>query len=196
MRRIREPQAVRGSQPRITIGPLEKLVPEAGAPPRRLPRRIVDRSEPACPRVPAAHENRKRIVETERGQQGAAAARVQFAHGGKNRLRIADHRLMEDRGQRGARVLDVHVDVARPQRAVADQGAAEIQPAIDRHPALPLDRLRDELAENVLLGEILRADHDRRGRPAGDEPAQQQGDRHYRDGSARGAHGRLVPARQ
>ena len=38
---------------------------------------------------------------------------------------------MEDRGQRGAGVLDVDVDVAGAQRAIADERAAEIQPALD-----------------------------------------------------------------
>ena len=69
---------------------------------------------------------------------------------------------MEDGGQRRARVLDVDVDVAGRQRAFADQRAAEIQAAIDGQPGLALDRLRDDLPEDQLLGEVLRADDDHR----------------------------------
>ena len=68
---------------------------------------------------------------------------------------------MEDGGERRPGVFDVDVDIAAEQRAIADQRAAEIQPPIDRYPGLPLDRLRDQLAENILLGEVLRAARDR-----------------------------------
>ena len=70
---------------------------------------------------------------------------------------------MKDRRQRRAGVLDVHVDVAGEERAIADQRAAEIQPALHRQPGLALDGLRDDLAEDQLLGEVLRADDDRAG---------------------------------
>ena len=73
---------------------------------------------------------------------------------------------MEDGGQRGARVLDVDIDVARAQRPIADERAAEIEPAFDLDTRLRLDRLREELAEQDLLGEVLRADADHvAGRP-------------------------------
>ena len=74
---------------------------------------------------------------------------------------VAADRLMEDGRQRGAGVFDIDVDVAGEQRAIADQRAAEIQPAIDRQAGVALDRLRQQLAEHQLLGEVLRADDDR-----------------------------------
>src|SRR6476646_4123554 len=121
MRRIGEPQTVRGSKARITIRPLQKLVAEAGPPRRSLTDRIVDRPEAAGPRVLTADEYRERVVEAQRRQQRAAGPRVKLPHGGEDGLRIVDDGLMKNRGQRRSRVLDVDIDVARPQRAVADQ---------------------------------------------------------------------------
>jgi hypothetical protein len=62
---------------------------------------------------------------------------------------------MEDGGERRARVLDVDVDVAGHQRAIADERASEIQPALNRQAGVALNGFGDELAENHLLGEIL-----------------------------------------
>ena len=128
----REPQAVRLRQAGIAVRPLEKLVAEARPPARRLPRRIVDRLEAERAGVAAAHENRERVVEAERRQQRASAPRVQIAHGREHRAGVRADRLMKDRRQRRAGVLDVDVDVAGHQRAIADQRAAQIQPALDR----------------------------------------------------------------
>ena len=57
------------------------------------------------------------------------------------------------------------------ERPVADQGAAQIQPAVDRQAGVALDRLRQQLAENHLLGEVLRADDDRAAGAARRRPA-------------------------
>src|SRR5438093_1173133 len=66
---------------------------------------------------------------------------------------------MENRGERSAGVLDIHVDVAAGQGAVADERTAKIETALYGQPGLTLDRLRQDLAEHELLGEILRT-HD------------------------------------
>ena len=133
-----------------------------------MPRRIVDCLEAQRARVRAAHEDRERIVEAERRQERPAGARVQIANGGVDAfrrprtaaavLRGSRHRLMENRGERGAGVFDIHVDVAPRQRAVADQRAAQIEAPFHGESRLTLDRLRKDLAEHELLGEILRSD--------------------------------------
>ena len=46
------------------------------------------------------------------------------------------------------------------QRAIADQRAAQVQPTLDAQAGASLDRLRDDLAEDELLGEVLRAHDD------------------------------------
>src|SRR5262249_59084792 len=54
---------------------------------------------------------------------------------------------------------DVDVELAGAQRGVADERAAELEAPLDPHPG-PLDRLRHELADQPLLGEVLGADDD------------------------------------
>ena len=67
---------------------------------------------------------------------------------------------MEDRRQRGSGVFDVDIDVAGQERAIADQRTAQIETPPDGQAGVALDRLRDDLAENQLLGEVLRSDDD------------------------------------
>ena len=85
---------------------------------------------------------------------------------------------MEDGGERRAGVLDVDIDVAGHQRAIADERASEIQPALDRQPGVALDGFGDDLAKNHLLGEIFRADDNGAARPAGHQAARQEDGRH------------------
>src|SRR5205807_5966078 len=65
--------------------------------------------------------------------------------------------LLHDR----AGVLGVHVDLAARESGVGDLGAADAVLEVDRVP-LCLERLLVELAEDVLLGEVLRPERDRR----------------------------------
>ena len=85
VRRPGEAQAVRPRQARVAVGALEKLVAEAGPPLRRFLRRIVDRPEAERARVRAAHQDRERVVETERRQQRPPGVRVQVAHAREDR---------------------------------------------------------------------------------------------------------------
>src|SRR3954453_7875274 len=73
----------------------------------------------------------------------------------------------EERGQRGAGVLGVRVDVAGLQRLVRDQLGAEVELLLDLE-AGGLERLRVDLAQHELLREVLRADGDGRVLGAGD----------------------------
>src|SRR3954470_1280967 len=66
----------------------------------------------------------------------------------------------EERGQRGAGVLRIGVDVARLQRLVGEQLGAEVELLLDLE-AGRLERLGVDLAQHELLGEVLRADGDR-----------------------------------
>ncbi len=89
---------------------------------------------------------------------------------------------MKDGRQRRAGIFDVGVDVAGQHRAIADQGAAEVQPAIHPEAGIAFDRLRQQLAEHELFGEIFRADHDRAAAPSRR--------RHTREHQHRGHHSR------
>src|SRR5204863_6069383 len=58
-------------------------------------------------------------------------------------------------------VLGIEVDLAARERGLDQLGRAEAALVRDRE-SLRLERLLVELTEDVLLGEVLRADHDRR----------------------------------
>ena len=128
--------------------------------------RVSPRSRASAPRTRIANVLLKPSGAQHRsGRCRRTAARTLVEH----RARIALDRLLEDGGQRGAAVFDVEIDVAGLNRAVADEGASQIEPPVDRQPRVALDRLRHQLAENHLLGEVLGADDDALGpRPGGE----------------------------
>ena len=132
------------------------------------------RTRPTSPIVfrlqPRASSPRTRIANVFSNPSGSSSVSPPRAY----RCRIASStrrgsvcdRLMEDGRQRRAGVLDVDIDVARAERPIADERAAQVQPALDRQRRLRLDRLRQDLAEDDLLGEVLRPDPDHvAGRP-------------------------------
>ena len=73
---------------------------------------------------------------------------------------IGDWRLLQDGRERGACVLDVQVDIASLDGAVAHERPAEMQPPLDRQSGAAFDLLGDNFGEQVGLGEIFRADDD------------------------------------
>ena len=162
LRRTAKSQSVGLRQAGISIRPFHELVTKPRSPFRRDSGRIVDGVEVFRPGIGAADEDRERVVVAERREQRASAVCVELAYLSEHGLRIFDDRPPEDRGQRGAGVLDVDVDLAGRERAVADERAAKIQLASHRQSRLTLDRLRDDLTQNQLLREVLRADDDRR----------------------------------
>ena len=72
-RRGAEPQPVRLAQPGVAIRALEKLVAESRRPACRHRPQVGDRSQPEPARIARPHENRKRVVESERLEHGHAA---------------------------------------------------------------------------------------------------------------------------
>src|SRR5580692_626385 len=65
-RRSREVQAVRGSQARIAVGPLHKLIAESGPPMLLVPGRLRQRCQVQPPRVLTSNFQREGVIETER----------------------------------------------------------------------------------------------------------------------------------
>ena len=187
-RRLAEAQTVGRREPAVAVGPIQELVAECGAPARRVRRQLRQPRQSPRARVRGANQNRERVAEAERRQHRSAGVGVQLADLVEHHARITLNGLLEDGGQRGAAVFDVQVDVAGLNRAVADERAAEIEPPIDGKPCVALDRLRHQLAENHLLGEVLGADDDALGpRPGGeggaasDEKHERGRRRHARD---------------
>ena len=114
-----------------------------------------------------AHRECIAVVKTERhaGREAVASERpVQLLE-----RRLA--RLVHDLGRDRAAVLGVNIDRARFQRREQDAGVAEARPV------LAAARARDDLAEDVGLGEALGAD----AQPlVGAGAAGEQGERHQR----------------
>ena len=67
---------------------------------------------------------------------------------------------MQDGGERGAGVFHVCVDPAREKRLLANVAAREIKAAFDAEMGPRFEMLRENFAEERLLGEIFRADND------------------------------------
>ena len=157
-----KPQAVR-LPPAREIRPAARetrsRIPLAIAAPRARASSIVfsPRLRASSPRTRIANV----LLKPSGGSSVRPAARVVVADGRKHSRGSRRDRLMEDRRQRRARVFDVHVDVAREQRAIADQRAAEVQPPLDGQAVSRSIVCATQLAENQLLGEILRPDDDR-----------------------------------
>src|SRR5262252_891334 len=63
-------------------------------------------------------------------------------------------------------VYSTYTSMSPDARAIADERAAQVQAAVDGQPGMALDRLCDQLTENQLFGEVLRADDDDAARAA------------------------------
>ena len=100
---------------------------------------------------------------------------------------------MKHGGDRRPGVLDVQVDVPGSERSIADERATEIELARDRN-ALGLDRLREQLPEHHLFGEVLGTDDDRRRGARGRRPCQRADQRDPRGCDGSGPPGRRPPA--
>ena len=70
-------------------------------------------------------------------------------------------RQFQDGRQRGPRVLGIEIDVPAHERLMRQQGPAQVELTIHPTAKTMFQMLRDDLAEDDLLGEILRADRDR-----------------------------------
>ncbi len=154
-RRCGKPQSVGARKARVAVLTLKEFVAEAGVPGRSVGCRGRQRLDSQLSRHVAADEHGKRVLEPQRIEQRQAGLRIVPLDPVKDPMPVRIDRLMKNRRLRGARVLDIRVDVAGTQRTVADEGAAEIQSALDADRRTRFDRLRDDFAENDLLGEVL-----------------------------------------
>src|SRR5207245_1183714 len=104
---------------------------------------------------------RERSLETERRRPDEVPAFPVFLRDlGADELRVRDRFSGEDRGERGPGVLGIEAELAGLQRLVADERATQVQPAVDAH-AAGLETLGGDLAQDDLLGEVLRPDTER-----------------------------------
>jgi hypothetical protein len=100
----------------------------------------------------AAHGQRVRVVEAERNADAQADLRERGAHLGQRRRLV----VLEDLEVDGAQVFGVDVDAAALQRGEHDGGIAQALAVLGL--AVRRGGLRQHFAEDVRLGEALRAD--------------------------------------
>ena len=122
---------------------------------------VADRLQPVLRRRPLQHGERVAVVERRLPEQrGAVLLLVGFRRGVVLRQSLRRRRVPEDERDH-ARVLRVEVDLAALLRGVDQLRAADVL-LVGHLEALRLEGLLVELAKDVLLGEVLRADRDRR----------------------------------
>src|SRR5450432_129757 len=102
------------------------------------------------PRVRAAHENRKRVIETQRRADCELELRCIFALDLiVNRVRIGYWRVMKNCGECGAGVFGIDIDLIGEQSLVR-QATAQLEASFNLH-AARFEQLRDDLAEQSRL---------------------------------------------
>ena len=106
-----ELEAVRPEEPGVTVLALEELVPEPRSPLVYLSQ-VLDGAQPERLCVGASHEDRERVIEAQRIEDGHASARVEIARPLEGATRVVWHSLVQDCRDGGAGVLDVGIEIA------------------------------------------------------------------------------------
>jgi hypothetical protein len=149
-------------KPLIAIWTFHEFVTESGPPVRSIRRGIGERTELKPARGLAANDDGEGIVEAQRVHDFQVETRGVLAFGlVVHAPGVAFYRLLQNGGERSAGVLHIGVDSPRQQRLMADVGAGEIKPPLHVQPRLRFQMLRKHLAQDSLLGEVLRSNHQR-----------------------------------
>src|SRR5579872_5493651 len=159
-RRPGEAEAVGRHQALVAVRALHKFVAEPGAPLRRVLRRLRNGGQMQAARVRPTNFDGKCVIEAKRRQNRKMELLLVllfhfFIHG----VGILQRRLLENGGQRRARVLRVHVNPPRQHGLLADIGSGEIEAALDFEVSPGFDLLRNQFAQDELLREVLGADY-------------------------------------
>src|SRR6266404_2354855 len=158
-RRFCEAQAVGCDQAFVSIGSFHEFVTESGPPLWRVGSGLGDRAQMKFARVYAANHDRESVVEPKRWTEcEAEAALIPLFDSPIDFLLVAAGRLFEDGGEGRAGVLRIEVDPTGQDCLVTYESARQIETALHFEMSTPFDDLREHLAQNQLLGEILAAD--------------------------------------
>ena len=164
---VREAETVGVGEPGQAVPAFHELVAEAGAQGRRDRHEVADRAQFAFSRAGEVGPDRQlvRVLEPDRRQPVEIEAPEELGPDGCQRLELGGGRLLAEQGdEAGAGVLGVEVDAAGTQRLEAELRAGEAEPPLDLDFGMGLDQLGEDLAEQAVLGEVLRSDHDRPAR--------------------------------
>src|SRR6476620_11033360 len=96
--------------------------------------------------IVSTNQHRERVFKSERIEQREPAGRITSFDRLKHLACIRLDRLMKDGRLSRARVLHIGIDIAGANRTIADERAAQVQPALDVQARATLDRLRENLA--------------------------------------------------
>ena len=122
------------------------------------------------------HRQRISVVEAERHRHFQAVRREPAVQLGKRRIAFALQQFANDR----AGVLGINVDRSRRERLLEDPGVAQALLVLGGDAGV-LQGLTNDLAEDVRLGEALRADGERRRRNRGGACRKRDGPRQNAD---------------
>ena len=153
-----EADAVGPGKARQAVVALDEFVAEAGAEVGRDRHQVADRAE-----IPAVRDDEiasygqlEGVLEPERRQPVEVEAPQKLGADGLQRFEPGGRGIpAQQRDQPGAGVLGVDVDAALAQRFEAELGSGEAEPPLDVEIRSGLDQLREQLAEQTVLGEVL-----------------------------------------
>src|ERR1700690_2417291 len=166
-----EPQVVGAHQGRKAIRAVDILIAPAYLPGLLRARGIAQGLELGGAGVDAPDHHCEGVVETERRQPYQPEPRVFLLDPREGGGSVAGRQFQNGR-QRGAAVLRINVDLAGQQGLVRHKRPAQVQLALDRRSQPVFEMLGDDLSQQHLLGEVLRADDDRPGPRASGQQGQ------------------------
>ena len=177
-----EVEPVRLPEPRIAVLAGHELRTESGRHPPGRRSQIRDRPETERLGVGSPDDEGEGVLEAERRTpREPPSLGVGGLHLAERPVGVLDRRPLQDRGQGRPGVLGVEVDLPAHEGVVADERSPEVKAPFHGDPAR-LELLRQDLPQDVLLGEVLRADHDRVARSAGEEEGEDENGRRLHAG--------------
>src|SRR6266550_3535854 len=111
------------------------------------------------PCVVAPNHHGKRVVEPKRRTQGEPEpVLIALFHSAVDLRLVAAWRLFENGGEGSAGVLGIKINSSSQDCLMAYESSRQVETALDLQMSARLDDLREHLAKNKLLSEILAAD--------------------------------------
>lgn len=150
-----------------TVGALEKFVADADAPFRSHGGKVRHAAEVELAGVSLADDHSEGVGEAQRFgdvEVEALCVLLLYATVDCGGVVIGRRGFVEDRGESGAGVFDVEIEVAGEEGLLDEEGAAEIGLADDENASASFNVLCEKLGEDHLFGEEFGADSEMRSR--------------------------------
>src|SRR5215469_11496418 len=134
-------------------------------------------------RIVSPYFNRKSVIETQRRTERKVKTPVIFRlHALVYIVSRALRFFLQNRGQRGSRVFRIEVDASREDGLMANEGSRQIKAPLDAKTGFAFQPLCENLAQDRLFGEVLRAHHNAvfaRGTARRQKETRNEEDRNY-----------------